>query len=183
MSQHPGVFSRRSRFSSTAEAMSRWLVSSRDFHLRMTVQMAPTMGDIFPGLRRNELCGKCTSQRPKPQRRQAGWRPSLSMEELVAELCAAFLCADLRIADLPHIGHAQYLEAWLEELKTDKKAIFTAAWKASQAADLWRHSSRPPTERASTRRRIACGPLFDHNGCLRLGHNKRSPGKIRIGFA
>ena len=30
--------------------------------------------------------------------------------------------------------HAQYLDHWLRVLKADKKAIFTAASKASQAA-------------------------------------------------
>ena len=57
-----------------------------------------------------------------------------AMEELVAELGAAFLCADLGITDEPRADHAQYLATWLSVLKADKKAIFTAASKASQAA-------------------------------------------------
>jgi hypothetical protein len=57
-----------------------------------------------------------------------------AIEELVAELGAAFLCADLRITDEPRADHAQYLAAWLSVLKADKKAIFTAASKASEAA-------------------------------------------------
>jgi antirestriction protein ArdC len=57
-----------------------------------------------------------------------------AMEELVAELGAAFLCADLGISDAPRADHAQYLDHWLRVLKADKKAIFTAASKASQAA-------------------------------------------------
>jgi antirestriction protein ArdC len=56
------------------------------------------------------------------------------MEELVAELGAAFLCADLQITDDPRADHAQYLVSWLAVLKADKKAIFTAAAKASEAA-------------------------------------------------
>ena len=59
-----------------------------------------------------------------------------AMEELVAELGAAFLCADLGISDAPHADHAQYLDTWLRVLKADKKAIFTAASKASQAAEF-----------------------------------------------
>ena len=55
------------------------------------------------------------------------------MEELVAELGAAFLCADLRITDAPRPDHAQYLDYWLTVMKADKKAIFTAASKASEA--------------------------------------------------
>jgi len=57
-----------------------------------------------------------------------------AMEELVAELGAAFLCADLRITDEPRADHAQYLTSWLSVMKEDKKAIFTAASKASEAA-------------------------------------------------
>lgn len=56
-----------------------------------------------------------------------------AMEELVAELGAAFLCAELGISCEPRVDHAQYLAAWLAVLKVDKKAIFTAASKASQA--------------------------------------------------
>ena len=32
-----------------------------------------------------------------------------------------------------HADHAQYLDAWLRVLKADKKAIFTAASKTSEA--------------------------------------------------
>jgi antirestriction protein ArdC len=59
-----------------------------------------------------------------------------AMEELVAELGAAFLCADLGVTDTPRADHAQYLDSWLRVLKADKKAIFTAASKASQAVDF-----------------------------------------------
>ena len=68
--------------------------------------------------------------------RQLGKRfgdQAYAMEELVAELGAAFLCADLRITDAPRTDHAQYLASWLAVLKADKKAIFTAASKASEA--------------------------------------------------
>jgi antirestriction protein ArdC len=41
---------------------------------------------------------------------------------------------DLGITDEPRADHAQYLAAWLCVLKADKKAIFTAASKASEAA-------------------------------------------------
>jgi antirestriction protein ArdC len=71
--------------------------------------------------------------------RQLGKRfgdEAYSMEELVAELGAAFLCADLRITDAPRADHAQYLESWLRVIKADKKAIFTAASEASQAVEF-----------------------------------------------
>jgi antirestriction protein ArdC len=69
--------------------------------------------------------------------RQLGKRfgdQAYAIEELVGELGAAFLCADLRITDEPRADHAQYLASWLSVLKADKKAIFTAASKASEAA-------------------------------------------------
>ncbi len=68
--------------------------------------------------------------------RQLGKRfgdQAYAMEELVAELAAAFLCADLGIAAHPREDHAQYLGHWLAVLKADKKAIFTAASRASEA--------------------------------------------------
>jgi antirestriction protein ArdC len=58
-----------------------------------------------------------------------------AMEELTAELGAAFLCADLGITADPRADHAQYLASWLKVLKADKRAIFTAASAASKAAD------------------------------------------------
>ena len=57
------------------------------------------------------------------------------MEELVAELGAAFLCARLGISPTPREDHAQYLANWLKVLKSDNKAVFTAAAKAQAAAD------------------------------------------------
>jgi antirestriction protein ArdC len=57
-------------------------------------------------------------------------------EELVAELCAAFLCAEWGFDnDLRHSG---YIQSWIGLLKADKKAIFTAASKAQAAADYLR---------------------------------------------
>lgn len=58
-----------------------------------------------------------------------------AFEELVAELGAAFLCAELGIAPEPREDHASYLAHWLDVLKTDKRAIFTAAAHAQRAAD------------------------------------------------
>ena len=58
-----------------------------------------------------------------------------SVEELVAELTAAFVCAHLGLSTEPRADHAQYINSWLRVLKADKRAIFTAASKAQQAAD------------------------------------------------
>ncbi|HLN00706.1 MAG TPA: zincin-like metallopeptidase domain-containing protein [Bryobacteraceae bacterium] len=58
-----------------------------------------------------------------------------SVEELVAELTAAFALAHLGLSSEPRPDHAQYIASWLKVLKADKRAIFTAASKAQQAAD------------------------------------------------
>lgn len=57
-------------------------------------------------------------------------------EELVAELGAAFLCADLDITPEVMEDHAAYIGNWLKVLKDDKRAIFTAAAHAQRAADF-----------------------------------------------
>ena len=56
-----------------------------------------------------------------------------AVEELVAELGAAFLCADLGIANEPRPDHAAYVASWLEVLNHDRRAIFTAAARANEA--------------------------------------------------
>jgi antirestriction protein ArdC len=56
-------------------------------------------------------------------------------EELIAELGAAFLSAELCIAPEVRGDHAAYLASWLKVLKADKRAIFTAAAHAQRAAD------------------------------------------------
>ena len=58
-----------------------------------------------------------------------------AFEELVAELGAAFLCADLGITPEIRDDHAAYLDHWLQVLKQDKRAIFSAASHAQRAAD------------------------------------------------
>ena len=61
-------------------------------------------------------------------------KEAYAMEELVAELGAAFLCAEQHITPQPRPDHAAYLANWLQVLKGDKRAIFSAAAKASQAS-------------------------------------------------
>jgi antirestriction protein ArdC len=57
-----------------------------------------------------------------------------AVEELVAELGAAFLCADLQLTPEPREDHATYIQNWLTVLKADKRAISTAAAHAERAA-------------------------------------------------
>jgi antirestriction protein ArdC len=59
-----------------------------------------------------------------------------AMEELVAELGSAFLCADLDLTPEVREDHAAYIASWLEVLKHDRRAIFSAAAHAQKAADF-----------------------------------------------
>lgn len=72
----------------------------------------------------------------------AKWtRHALAMEEATAELTASFLLADLGIAHEPRPDHAAYIASWLQLLKDEPRAIFTAASKAQAAAD-WMHAQQ-----------------------------------------
>lgn len=57
-------------------------------------------------------------------------------EELVAELGAAFLCADLGITPEVREDHAAYIASWLKVLKDDKRFVFSAAGHAQRAVDF-----------------------------------------------
>lgn len=59
---------------------------------------------------------------------------SYAAEELVAELGAAFLCADYAIEG--KLQHPEYIGHWLKVLKGDKYAVFTAARLARDAANF-----------------------------------------------
>ena len=69
-------------------------------------------------------------------------------EELVAELGAAFLCADLELTLQSREDHAAYIANWLRVLQNDKRAIFRAAAHAQRAADHL-HKLQPSTDEAA----------------------------------
>ncbi len=54
-------------------------------------------------------------------------------EELIAEMTSAYLCAELGIPG--QLRHAEYLANWIQVLRGDPKALFTAGARASEAAD------------------------------------------------
>lgn len=58
-----------------------------------------------------------------------------AMEELVAELGAAFLSSSLGINPDMREDHAPYIASWLKVLKSDKRAIFNAASLAQTASN------------------------------------------------
>jgi antirestriction protein ArdC len=65
-----------------------------------------------------------------------------ALEELTAELSAAFTCSHLGISTTPRPDHAAYLSSWLRVLRADGSALFTVASKAQAATDwLAGHSS------------------------------------------
>lgn len=58
-----------------------------------------------------------------------------AIEEMVAEIGAAFLCGDIGVTAEPRADHAAYVDHWLRIMKGDRKAIFAAASAASKAAE------------------------------------------------
>jgi antirestriction protein ArdC len=72
-----------------------------------------------------------------------------AMEELVAEMGAAFLCADLGLTLEPRHDHAAYIASWLKVLRNDKRAVFTAASHAQRAADFVHSLQTAPAEAAA----------------------------------
>ena len=73
-----------------------------------------------------------------------------AMEELVAEIGAAFLCFDLGITPEIREDHAGYIASWLTVLKNDTRAIFAAASHAQKAADFLK-GLQPQTEEPAAR--------------------------------
>jgi antirestriction protein ArdC len=59
---------------------------------------------------------------------------SYAVEELVAEIASAFLCARTSVEG--KLQHTEYVANWLKVLKGDKYAIFTASREAEKAAEF-----------------------------------------------
>jgi antirestriction protein ArdC len=79
---------------------------------------------------------------PQRSRMRKASRPP---KATIAELGAAFLCADLGITPEPRADHAGYLAHWLTILKADQRAIFTAAAQAQRAVDFL-HGLQPKAD-------------------------------------
>jgi antirestriction protein ArdC len=78
--------------------------------------------------------------------------PVYAGEELIAELSAAYLCAEAGISPAVIDNEAAYIKGWLSKLKSEKRLIVVAAAKAQKAADYIlgrscteyiRHAGRP----------------------------------------
>jgi antirestriction protein ArdC len=91
------------------------------------------------GIARGDRGSQVTHWTPAPVRlnrdlgRKRWGDEGYALEELVAELGSAFLCAD-------HAGDSrgprQLVENWLKVLKDNKRAAFTAASHATKAVDF-----------------------------------------------
>lgn len=68
-----------------------------------------------------------------------------AVEELIAEMGSAFLCADLAITPEVRADHADYIGNWLKVLKNDKRAVFSAASMASKAVH-YLHGLQPKAD-------------------------------------
>ena len=94
-------------------------------------------------------CTHWTGSRTRLNRDFGGHRfgsEGYAVEELVAELGAAFMCADLELALEPREDHASYIATWLKVLAADNRAVFTVAAHAQRAAEF---INRKATEAAA----------------------------------
>jgi antirestriction protein ArdC len=118
------------------------------------VQMPPFGCFADPEAYYATLAHECTHWTRHPTRldrdfgRKRWGDDGYAREELVAELGAAFLCADLGLELTPRPDHASYIASWLEVLKDDRRLIFTAAAHAQRACDFLRGSELYSTRAA-----------------------------------
>ena len=78
-----------------------------------------------------------------------------AFEELVAELGAAYLCADHRIGAEVREDHASYIKSWLKALRDDSRNIFRAASHAERACGYLHKAAEAPAEIATELRAAA----------------------------
>jgi antirestriction protein ArdC len=62
--------------------------------------------------------------------------PTYSLEELVAELSAAYLCAEAGISNAVIANQAAYVAGWLKALRDNRKLLIFAAAQAQKATDF-----------------------------------------------
>ena len=113
-----------------------YYVPSRDF-ISMPAFEAFRGADHFYGTVFHELSHWCghNSRLDRDLKNRFGSR-NYAAEELIAELSAAFLCAEFGFdGDLRHAG---YIATWIDLLRADKRAFFTACSQASKAAEYLR---------------------------------------------
>jgi antirestriction protein ArdC len=97
-------------------------------------------------------CGHASGAKHRLDRDLSGrfGSAAYAMEECTVELLSAMICADLNLSVEPRPDHARYIASWLEVLRSDKRAIFTAASKAQEVAD-WMHARQANAHRHDVR--------------------------------
>jgi antirestriction protein ArdC len=102
----------------------------------------------FQNTRFHEL-GHWTGHKSRNDRnlRNAFGTKDYAAEELVAELTAAFLCAEFSIDG--ELRHAGYIATWSKLLRDDSKAFFKACSAAQKAADYMRGKALEEEEQAA----------------------------------
>jgi antirestriction protein ArdC len=113
-----------------------YYVPSNDF-VSMPTFAAFKGADHFYNVAFHELCHWTghKSRLDRDLKHRFGAR-EYAAEELVAELGAAFLCAEFGFDG--DVRNAGYIATWIDLLKGDKRAFFTACSRASKAADYLR---------------------------------------------
>jgi Zincin-like metallopeptidase len=96
----------------------------------------PKRKNTIPRWHMRSRIGRCIPNGARDFGRKSWGDEGYAIEELVAELGAAFLCADLEITPEVREDHAAYISSWLNVLKNDKRAVFSAASHAQRAADF-----------------------------------------------
>ena len=62
--------------------------------------------------------------------------PTYSFEEIVAEMSAAYLCAEAGISPAVIDNEAAYIQGWLKKIRSEKRLVVSAAAQAQKAADF-----------------------------------------------
>ncbi|MDK1389732.1 zincin-like metallopeptidase domain-containing protein [Sinorhizobium sp. 8-89] len=93
-------------------------------------------------------CGHASGAKHRLDRDLSGrfGSAAYAMEECTVELLSAMICADLNLSPEPRPDHTRYIASWLEVLRIDKRAIFTAASRAQEIAD-WMHAQQTDAQR------------------------------------
>ncbi len=61
--------------------------------------------------------------------------PTYVFEELIAEMSAAYLCAEAGISPAVIANEAAYIRGWLTRLRSNERIVVTAAAEAQRTAD------------------------------------------------
>src|SRR2546427_543409 len=96
---------------------------------RSTAKFRSSRATRFLTSSKSMVCRKSTMPRPRP---------------------SAILCPHIQLHQEPREENASYIAPWLEALKNDNRAIFTAAAHAQRAADYLHSFRKSATDAAQT---------------------------------